>query len=227
MAIRFMLGPHTHTDIVNQSSPLFPVRTGEELLELLRALAASGPGTPSPSPIEKFLGAHPAALKQVQSPKPIPASFAKEAFWGVCAYKFIAADGKKTFVRYRFVPEAGVESLDAESLKDKDPNFLQKDLEERLKAGPVVFKMVAQVAEEGDLTDDATAIWPETRKLVELGTVRLVGVAEDNAKQQQHIIFDPIPRVKGIEPSDDPLFEMRAAVYLISGRERRAAEVSS
>jgi hypothetical protein len=28
---------------------------------------------------------------------------------------------------------------------------------------------------------------------------------------------------KGIEPSDDPLLDLRAAVYLISGRKRRAA----
>ena len=37
------------------------------------------------------------------------------------------------------------------------------------------------------------------------------------------IIFDPIPRVDGIEPSNDPLFELRAAIYLLSGRRRRAA----
>jgi catalase len=37
------------------------------------------------------------------------------------------------------------------------------------------------------------------------------------------IIFDPIPRVEGIEPSDDPLFELRAAIYLMSGRRRRQA----
>ncbi|WP_255406352.1 hypothetical protein [Mycobacterium sp. E796] len=42
-------------------------------------------------------------------------------------------------------------------------------------------------------------------------------------RSQRHIVFDPIPRLEGIEPSDDPLLELRAAVYLISGRERRAA----
>jgi catalase len=30
--------------------------------------------------------------------------------------------------------------------------------------------------------------------------------------------------VDGIEPSNDPLLELRAAVYLISGRRRRSAE---
>ena len=42
-----------------------------------------------------------------------------------------------------------------------------------------------------------------------------------NDAEQQHIIFDPIPRVEGIDPSGDPLLEPRAAVYLASGRRRR------
>jgi catalase len=45
----------------------------------------------------------------------------------------------------------------------------------------------------------------------------------DNAAEQKQIIFDPIPRLDGIEPSDDPLLELRAAIYLISGRRRRSA----
>ena len=44
----------------------------------------------------------------------------------------------------------------------------------------------------------------------------------NNEAEQQHIIFDPIARVDGIEPSGDPLLEPRAAIYLASGRRRRA-----
>jgi catalase len=40
------------------------------------------------------------------------------------------------------------------------------------------------------------------------------------------MIFDPVPRVDGIEPSDDPLLELRAAIYLLSGRRRRQATES-
>jgi catalase len=52
----------------------------------------------------------------------------------------------------------------------------------------------------------------------------LHAIAPDDASEQQHIIFDPIPRVDGIEASADPLFEPRANIYLMSGRRRRAAE---
>jgi catalase len=43
--------------------------------------------------------------------------------------------------------------------------------------------------------------------------------------EQKRIIFDPIPRVDGIDPSADPLLELRAAIYLLSGRRRRAAKL--
>lgn len=80
---------------------------------------------------------------------------------------------------------------------------------------------MAQMGEDGDVTDDVTKEWPESRKVIELGTITLTSPEQDDAEVQRKIIFDPIPRVQGIEPSADPLLEMRAAVYLISGKERR------
>jgi catalase len=58
---------------------------------------------------------------------------------------------------------------------------------------------------------------------MDLGTIALTAPVPENAHEQQWTIFDPIPRVDGIDASDDPLLELRAAVYLISGRRRRAA----
>jgi catalase len=53
----------------------------------------------------------------------------------------------------------------------------------------------------------------------------LNGVVPDGEAAQRNIIFDPIPRVDGIESSGDPLLNPRASVYLASGRRRRAASV--
>src|SRR4029077_18563263 len=44
IAVRFHLADHAHTDIVAHSTNGFPVRTGEEFLEFLRAAAAFGAG---------------------------------------------------------------------------------------------------------------------------------------------------------------------------------------
>jgi catalase len=215
IAIRFNLGGRKHTDIVSHSTPFFPVRTGQEFLDFLGAITG---GT-----IGDYLGAHPKALAFVQAPKPSPESFATEPYFGVTALKFINAEGKTTYFRYQIIPEAGIKTLDEESLKEKGPNYLFEELPKRIAEGPASYKLLAQIAEEGDTTDDATVHWPEDRKLVELGTVKLEAMMPESEKEQKHMIFDPIPRVQGIEPSDDPLLELRAAVYLLSGRERRAA----
>jgi catalase len=177
--------------------------------------------------VPDFLASHPKTLAFVQAPKPTPSNFGHEKFFGVNAFNFVATDGKETFIRYRIVPEAGEDHLDEAALKDKGPNFLFDGVPELVKRGPVVFKLLAQVAEEGDPTNDATVHWPEERKIVELGTIKLDEVVDNNLEEQRKIIFDPIPRVNGIEPSDDPLLDIRAGVYLISGRERRAASDGS
>ena len=219
MATRFLLSDdgHKHTDIVAHSTAFFPMRTGEGFLEMLGAIGA---GT-----IGNFLEENPSAAAFVQDPKPFPVSFATEKYFGVTAYKLVDKDGKGTFVRYRITPDAGFSVLSDDDFKSKSASYLFQELPQRLAKGPVAFKLLAQIAEEGDPTDDATKHWPESRKQVELGTIKLNEVEADNEskKEQQRLIFDPIPRVQGIEPSDDPLLDMRAAVYLISGKERRAA----
>ena len=83
-----------------------------------------------------------------------------------------------------------------------------------------------QVANDSDVVDDATEHWPEERPVVNLGKIELNKLVADNEHEQKQIIFDPIPRVDGIDPSDDPLLAVRAAVYLLSGRRRRSAPES-
>ena len=223
LAIRFHLAEHVHTDIVSHSTDGFPTKTGEEFLEFLKALAASGPDVPSPKPIEEFLGSHPAALAFVQTPKPSPSSYAKETYFGVTAMRFINKEGVSRYGRYRIVPDAGVEHLDPEVIKGKDANFLFDELNQLIAAGPIGLQVFAQLANESDEVNDATVHWPDDRRLARLGQIVLTAPVSENDQEQKKIIFDPIPRVDGIEPSDDPLLELRAAIYLISGRRRRQA----
>lgn len=222
LAIRFNLADHVHTDIVSHSTDGFPTRDGYEFLEFLRAAATSGPEVASPKPIEKFLGTHPAALRFVQTPKPFPSSLARDTYFGVTAFRFTNAAGETRCGRYRIVPEAGNDYLASDATIRENHHY--EELEHRLKQSPVRFKIYVQIAAPGDVTDDATIHWPEERELVEFGALELNRVLPDSLVQQKHIIFDPIPRIDGIEPSADPLLELRAAIYLLSGRERRAAK---
>ena len=224
-AVRFVLGEHLHTDIVSHSTDGFPTHTGAEFFEFLKALAASDPANLAGSPLEAFLGSHPAALKFVQAPKPFPVSFAQESFFGITAMEFTNAAGKLRFGRYRIVPEAGNAYLDEAVASAKDANYLFTELTERLAKAPVRFKILVQLANAGDVVDDATINWPEDREQLDLGALTLTApvAADAQIAEQKQIIFDPIPRLDGIAPSADPLLELRAAIYLISGRRRRSA----
>jgi len=224
LAIRFNLAEHVHTDIVSHSTDGFPTRDGNEFLEFLRAVAASGADVASPKPVERFLGSHPAALRFVQTPKPFPSSLARETYFGVTAFAFTNGAGQKKFGRYRITPALGNDYLTAEQVSQISANYHYDDIEARVAKEPIRFSVRVQVANPEDTVDDATVHWPESREQVEFGTVELAKVVPDSLAQQQHIIFDPIPRVDGIEPSADPLLEMRAAIYLLSGRRRRAVK---
>jgi catalase len=226
LAIRFNLAEHEHTDIVSHSTDGFPTRDGKEFLEFLKAAAASGPEASSPKPIEQFLATHPSALAFVQAPKPFPTSFARTSYFGVTAFAFTNATGQKKFGRYRIVSEQGAEYLSEKQVAELPANFHFDEIADRISKGPIRFKILVQIAAPDDPTDDSTEHWPETREQFELGTIELNELIPDGLAQQKHIIFDPIPRVDGIEPSADPLLELRAAIYLLSGRERRAVKAS-
>jgi catalase len=222
-AIRFYLAERVHTDIVSHSTNAFPARNGQEFLEFLSAIAATDLTHFPGSPLEKYLGTHPAALTFVQTPKPPASRFAREAYFGLNAMRFINKNGGSRYGRFRILPEAGMDHLDADAAKAKDPNYLFEEIETRIAKEPVKFKVLVQLAEDGDKVDDVTVHWPDDRKLLDLGQLVLTELLANEAHEQKNTIFDPIPRVDGIEPSNDPLLELRAAIYLLSGRRRRAA----
>src|SRR6267142_331550 len=154
MAIRFHLAEHDHTDIVAHSTDGFPVRTGEELLGLVRAVTAFAAG--QPEALGSFLAAHPNAKRFVEAPKPIPTSFAREAFFAVTSFKFTNPQGVSRHGRFRIRPDEGTEY---------------------------------------------SVPWPQGRTEIPFGTITLTGRLDDAEPQRRKIIFDPIPRVDGIDTS--------------------------
>ncbi len=220
-AVRFHLDEHLHTDIVGHSFDGFPVRTGEEFLGFLRAVIAFGSG--KPEAMGAFLGAHPNAKAFVEAPKPIPTSFAREAFFARTAFKFTNASGVSRYGRFIIRPEAGTEYLSNEAAAAKAPNFLFEELPLRLAKGPVKLGIFVQMAEPGDDVADASTSWPAGRKEIPFGSITLTAKVDDQTPERRKIIFDPVPRVDGIDPSGDPLTQVRADLYLLSGRRRRAA----
>src|SRR5580704_14117214 len=171
IAVRFHLADHAHTDIVAHSTNGFPVRTGQEFLEFLRAAAAFGAG--QVEALGSFLATHPRAKQFVEAPKPIPTSFAREAFFAVTSFQFSNADGVSRHGRFRIRPEAGTEYLSNEEAAAKSENFLFDDMGQRLGKGPVRLGVFVQLAEPGDDVADASVPWPNSRTEIPFGAITL------------------------------------------------------
>ncbi|HEY1186122.1 MAG TPA: catalase, partial [Gemmata sp.] len=141
----------------------------------------------------------------------------------VTAFTFTNAAGAAREGRFRIHPAEGPNYHTPEQAAAKTADFLAVELSARLARGPVTFPVTVQLAQPGDLVDDATAIWPGDREEVPFGTITLTERIDELAPEVRKIIFDPVPRVDGIDPAGDPLTEVRSDIYLLSGRRRRAA----
>jgi catalase len=216
MSVRFALAGNAFTDIVANSHNGFFIGTGENFLAFLKAIAATTPTSPHPSPIEQFLGGHPRALKVVVDSKPRPVSLATLAFYGNNAFIFVDRVGTKHAGRYQIIPVAGVAHLDSAAAAKASPNYLFEELPKRLAKGSVKYKLLVQLANPGDPTNDGSLVWPADRKRVELGTISVTAVAPNNEELQRSLAFNPVYLTKGIELSDDPLVPLRSAVYALS-----------
>jgi len=88
-------------------------------------------------------------------------------------------------------------------------NFQFEDLEYRLThKKPIKYRLVAQLAEDSDLTNDSTKVWPEINEFVEMGEIVVESLWMMEGKDT--IIYDPVPRyMDGVDVSDDPLLEIR------------------
>ena len=104
----------------------------------------------------------------------------------------------------------------------KSEDFLFDEIGQRLAQEPVTLGVFVQMAEPGDDVADASVTWPDSRPEIPFGTITLTARVDDQVPDRRSIIFDPVPRVDGIESSGDPLTEVRSDIYLLSGRRRRA-----
>ena len=215
LGIRFNLADGGEMDIVANSLKFFPVATGEEFLGLLQAVAASGPDAAKPTPLEKFVAAHPTVPRALASTS-TPVSFARETYNGINAFVLVDAAGKRQPFRFRLAPVAGEAHLSTEDAARQAPDFLADELRAELAQGPVRFRLLAQLARPGDPTADPSKPWPDDRELVDLGEIALTHPAADNEAAEKELMLLPGNLADGIEPSDDPMIDVRDEAYAVS-----------
>ncbi|WP_342109875.1 catalase family peroxidase [Methylobacterium sp. SI9] len=215
LALKFKLSDGAEMDVVTNSLKYFPVATGEEFRDLLKAVAESGPNAAHPTALERFAASHPAAATAGGTAK-TPSSLARQTYNGVNAFIFVDKDGKRQPFRFRIEPVQGEEILPPEDAAKRDPNFLMGEIGPRVAKEPAKFRVLAQLAQAGDPTNDATKPWPVDRKTVDLGTLTVSKAVPDSAEAEKALLFMPNNLTDGIEVSDDPLIDARVQAYAVS-----------
>jgi catalase len=226
MAVKLYLPDGTTTDIVAISLPVFFVRTPEDFLVFTHARVPDPEtGQPDLQKVGAFLAEHPETVPAVQfalSAEP-PASYAQCAYHGLHAFGFEGADGRVRWVRYHWEPEAGEATLSDAEAHEREPDYLSRELAERLERGPVGFSLRLQLAGEDDPIDDPTAAWPEDRETVEAGRLEVSALAFDRDRDGDVLVFDPTRVTDGIVCSPDPILAVRSQAYSVSVERRSGA----
>ena len=223
LAVKFHLPGGEATDLVFVSIPVFLVRDEHSFLEFVQARKPDPEtGEMDMEKVGAYLAEHPetgAALQLVLPALTPPRSYATTPYNSLHAFRLVNADGEGRWVRYRWVPEAGDETLSDEEIENAANDYLQEEIVERVAAGPVTFELVARLAEEGDTLDDPTIPWPEEREAVTLGRLEVTEAVEE----PPDLINDPMNLCDGIEPSEDRILAARSHAYGVSIERRLAA----
>lgn len=229
-------------DMVAMNLPVFFTRTVEDLMRFAAAIAPTPvPRVPwwrtvadalqlRPPPARPlrpgdlgavaFADAYPPARRSVVALTglSVPESYVTAAYHAVHAFVLTAGE-RSMAVRFRWEPVAGVRARAAAETRSV---YLQDELRERLARGPADFVLRMQVAEQGDDTSDPTTPWPETRRRVVMGQLRIDAVVSDQVDGAERLTFDPCRLTPGIGVSDDPTLRARGDVYPRSFERRLA-----
>ena len=200
--------------------PFFPVSTPQAFYELLVASASKDPNA-----MKTFAGVHPeiAAFGAWAKSAPWTGSYAEERYNSLNSFILIDNSGAEHAVRWSLLPAAQPIPISPDDLAKRGPNFLEQEIAERVRGGPLRWTMVVTVANPGDPTADPSKAWPEDRRTVEVGTLTVQQIQPERDGPCRDINFDPTVLPTGIRTSDDPFPAARSSTYAKSF-DRRTAE---
>jgi catalase len=189
------------------NAPVFPVSTPEIFYELLRAEATNA--------VPAFAAAHPefAPFGDWATNGPWTGSYAEERFNSLNSFVFVDSSGAEHVVRWSLLPAAQPVAVSSDELAKRAPDFLEKEIAQRVAGAPQRWTMVVTVAGAGDPTADPTKAWPADRRTIEVGTLTAQHVQAEPDGPCRDINFDPTVLPSGMRTSDDPFPAARSAAY--------------
>lgn len=200
--------------------PFFPVSTPQAFYEMLLASASKDANA-----MKRFAAAHPefAAFAAWAKSAPWTGSYAEDRFNSLNSFVFTDSSRAGHAVRWSLLPAAQPVPVSPGDLAKRGPDFLEQEITERVRGGPLRWTLVVTVANPGDPTADPSKAWPDDRRAVDVGTLTVQQIQPERDGPCRDINFDPTVLPSGIRTSDDPFPAARSSAYAKS-YDRRTAE---
>lgn len=206
-------------DQASISAPIFGSPSADVMAAGLNVRApVPGTGQPDAARVAAFVAANPSTTRQgawLAANNP-PASWATTPYFGVNTFLFRGQDGQVRPARWVFEPRAGTTRLTAEQMQSMPRDFLADELRRRVGQGAVEFDMVLVFPAQGDNLLDPTTAWPDDRPRATVGRLTVTSVEAGNGGPCDGISFLHLDMEPGIQMSDDPTLQARAAAYAVS-----------
>lgn len=160
------------------------------------------------------------------SDRGIPRSYRTMEGFGVHTYRFIAADGTTSLVKFHWKPVLGVHSVTWEEAliaNGADPDFHRRDLADAIEAGAFPeWELGVQVFEDNeeqmfegiDLLDPTKLVPEELAPVQPIGRMTLNANPSNYFAETEQVAFNPANLVPGIDVTNDPLLQGRLFSYL-------------
>lgn len=227
LAIAFKLPKNAVHHFTMLNVPVFGAASPQTFLD---SMVANAPdprsGKPDPQKLQEFRASHPDAkpLSEFMAKNNPPVSYARSNFFSVHTFKFINEKKQTTLVRWRFEPEAGVQRLTDDELKNSPARFLDEDLMTKASQGPLRWAMIVTIGHPDDEQINPTVYWPEGRKQIQAGVLTINRVVPQTGAACDLVNFDPLVMAEGIQPTDDPVLLFRSSAYAVSFAKRLAGQ---
>ncbi|KVP31973.1 catalase [Burkholderia ubonensis] len=213
-------------DLVGINLPIFFIRDAIKFPDFVHANKPSAvTGVQDPNLAFDFFAHAPEAtsmLTRLYTDEGMPDSYRHMDGYGVHAFKLVNADGKTTYVKFRWKSRQGMHGLRPQDIPGSigaDWNLMTNDLYGALKAGNYPkWDLTIQVLNPSDLDKfdynplDDTKVWAGIAERT-IGTMTLNRVPDNYFESTEESAFAPSRMVPGIEPSEDRMLQGRMFSY--------------
>ena len=220
-------------DLVGNNLPVFAIQDAMKFPDLIHALKMEPDrGFPQAGSAHDtfwdFVSLSPETLHMVfwaMSDRGTPRSLRMIEGFGIHSFRFIAADGSATFVKFHWRPRLGLQSTlwdETLKLQAADNDFHRRDLFESIQAGSFPeWEFGVQLFTEADADTfpfdhlDPTKLIPEELVPVQIiGRMVLNRWPDNFFAETEQVAYCPSNMIPGIDFSNDPLLQGRLFSYL-------------